>query len=288
MNTFTPPFSFKQFWANLGLITLGSLLCALAINGIMVPQRFVTGGITGIAIILNSVTPETSLAFIYVLLNIPLFVMAWVSVNRRFFFYSCVGVTVLTLSLAVVKVTIPMEDRILAALLAGILSGAGAGITLRSLGSSGGLDILSIVLLRRYSIGIGNTMMAVNAMVLALVTFIYSVEAVLYTLIVIYVSSKVLNLVVTGFSQRKAVFIISKDWERISDEILKDIKRGVTVLQGEGGYSKKEERILYTVITFRDLGQLKRLIQRIDANAFVVVSDTLEVMNYRIGNQPHW
>ncbi|MGV1100597.1 YitT family protein [Thiovibrio sp. JS02] len=278
----------KNFLWNLLLITTGSVLCALAINGIMIPRHFVTGGITGLALILHKSFPALSVATIFILLNIPLFLMAWMSVGRRFFFYSVIGLVTLAAAIALVQVRIPLEDRLLSALLAGIISGAGAGITLRSLGSSGGMDILSVMLLRRYSIGIGNTIMTVNAVVLSLVTFIYSLEAVLYTLIVIYVGSKMLNLVVTGLSQRKAVFIISSQWERISEEILKDIRRGVTVIRGEGGYSKEQECILYTVISFRDLGQLKRIINQIDEKAFVVVSDTLEVMNYRIGNQPHW
>ncbi|MDH5523965.1 MAG: YitT family protein [Desulfobulbaceae bacterium] len=281
-------FSLKQLVWNILLITVGSVLCAVAINGILIPKQFVTGGMTGIALIIHKMVPSVSVAVIYVFLNIPLFIAAWMSVGRRFFFYSCVGLCILVSAIAMVKVTIPIEDKILSALLAGIISGAGAGITLRSMGSSGGMDIFSIMLLRRYSIGIGNTIMAINALVLVLVGFLYSIEAVLYTLIVLYVSSKVLNLVVTGLSQRKAVFIISPKWEEISREILKDIRRGVTVIKGEGGYSRTEERILYTVISFRDLGQLKRIVQRIDATAFVVVNDTLEVMNYRIGNQPHW
>lgn len=281
-------FSLKPFVWNILLLAVGTMLCAISINGIMVPQKFATGGMTGIALIINKLLPTGNLAVIYALLNIPMFVMAWVSVSRRFFFYSVIGMILFTCSLAFVKVTIPLEDKILCALLAGIISGAGAGVSLRSLGSAGGMDILSVMLLRRYSVGIGVTIMAVNGLVLSLVTFVYSLEAVLYTLIVIYVSAKVVNIVVTGLSQRKAVFIISLKWEEISEEILKDIRRGVTVIKGEGGYSKAEEKILYTVISFRDLGRLKRIVQGIDPKAFVVVSDTLEVMNNRIGNQPHW
>jgi uncharacterized membrane-anchored protein YitT (DUF2179 family) len=95
-------------------------------------------------------------------------------------------------------------------------------------------------------------------------------------------------VVVTGLSQRKAVFIISPECRQISKEILKDIRRGVTVLDGKGGYSGRPEQILYTVVTLTELGDLKRLIANIDPDAFVVISDTLEVINYRIGNQPHW
>jgi uncharacterized membrane-anchored protein YitT (DUF2179 family) len=96
------------------------------------------------------------------------------------------------------------------------------------------------------------------------------------------------NLVVTGLSQRKAVYIISPQWEEISHEIMDKIQRGVTVIKGQGGYTGRDEQILYTVISFRELPQLKQLIRGVDPNAFVVVTDTLEVMGHGIGNQPHW
>ena len=150
------------------------------------------------------------------------------------------------------------------------------------------MDILSVMLLKRFSISIGNTILSVNFILLLLISISYSIEAVLYTLIVVFVSSKVINLVVSGLSQRKTVFIISSQWEKISQEILKDIRRGVTIIKGEGGYTGNEEHILYSVITITEIGQLKRLVYNIDPAAFMVISDTLEVINYRIGNQPHW
>ena len=277
-----------QIALTLLLILSGSVTSATAVNGILIPQQFVTGGITGLALILHKVLPGLNTGFYYILLNFPLFLVAWVHIGRRFFIFSLIGLGTLSASLLFIHVNIPVHDMVLSAMLAGILTGAGTGITLRSFGSQGGLDILSILMLRRYSISVGNTTLFVNAMVLLLVLFIYSLDAVLYSLIVFYVNTKVVNLVVTGLSQRKAVFIISTKSEILAKEILKDIKHGLTVLHGEGGYSKCPERVLYTVITFRYLGHLKQLVKRVDPDAFMVVSDTREVMNYRIGNQPHW
>jgi len=107
-------------------------------------------------------------------------------------------------------------------------------------------------------------------------------------MIFLYVNSRVLNLVVTGLSQRKAVFIVSPRWKEISDEIMNGLHRGVTFLYGKGGYTGSETCILYVVVAFRNIGPLKNVIRRIDPRAFVVVTDTLEVMNPSIGNQPHW
>lgn len=278
----------KQMISDFLLITVGCVLCAIAINGILIPQHFATSGITGISLIIHKKLPAVNIGLIYFLCNVPLFILAWMAVGRRFFFYSLVGMAALSLAVAFIHVEIHLDDNILNALWAGLISGAGVGITLRSSGSQGGIDIFSVMLLKRFSIGIGNTILAVNCIVLLLVALAYSLEALLYTLIVIYVSTKVASIVITGFSQRKAVMIISPAWQKISQEILKDIRRGVTVIKGEGGYSGREENILYTVVTIREVGSLKRLVQRIDPDAFVVISSTQEVMNYRIGNQPHW
>ena len=280
--------SSKQIISDFFLIISGCVLCAIAINGILIPQHFATSGITGIALVIHKMLPGVNIGVIYFLCNVPLFALAWMAVGRRFFFYSLVGMAALSLSVAFIQIPIHLEDKVLNALWAGLISGAGVGISLRSSGSQGGIDILSVMLLKRFSIGIGNTILAVNIIVLLLVALAFSLEALLYTLIVIYVSTKVASIVITGFSQRKAVMIISPAWQKISQEILKDIRRGVTVIKGEGGYSGREENILYTVVTIREVGSLKRLVQRIDPDAFVVISSTQEVMNYRIGNQPHW
>jgi len=235
---------------NLGLITLGSVLYAVAINGILIPQKFFGAGFAGVSLVIHYLVPSLPVAMLYFILNVPLYALGWMYVGRRFFLYSIAGVLIFSGVLACPTLLLPIHDKILSALLAGIITGVGSGIILRSLGSAGGLDILSIILL--------------------------------------YVNSSMVNLVVTGLSQRKAAYIISPQWEEISREIMEKIQRGVTIIRGQGGYTGGEEQILYTVITFRELSRLKQMIRDIDPDAFVVVTDTLEVMGHRIGTQPHW
>lgn len=278
----------QQFILDLLLLVGGSMIFALGVNSILRPLHFATGGIAGLALIIQKFVPFLNLGWIYLMINIPLFVLAWMAVGRRFFFYSVIGMIALTVSLAFVQIPIDLEDKLLNALLAGIILGIGAGLSLRSSGSQGGLDILSVMLLMRFSVSLGNTVLTMNTMVLLMVAVFYSLEAVLYTLIVIYVSSKIVNIVVTGLSQRKAVFIISPHWDVIAREILKDIRKGVTIIEGKGGFRREQEHILYAVIPTMEIGQMKVLIRRIDPDAFVVISNTLEVINPRIGNQPHW
>ncbi len=273
---------------NLGLIGMGNVLIAIAVNGIVIPHEFLSGGVTGTALLLHYLFPFLPVASLYLVLNIPLFAFGWAFVGRRFFIYSIVGMLSLTATLEWVHLRIVLDDRILAALFAGVLTGIGGGLTLRSHGSAGGLDILSVILLKRFSISIGKTFLSINAVILVVTTFLFSLETALYSFIYIYITTRMMELVITGISKRKAVLIISDQWAKISEEILYRMERGVTQLHGQGGYSGKEQRILYAVVSMRELHRIKRIVQIIDARAFLVVQDTLEVMGYRIGNQPHW
>ena len=278
----------KNVGWNMGLLILGSLLCALAINGIIIPHRFVSGGVTGLALVLHYLFPFFSVALIYLLANVPLFIAGWFFISRRFFIYSTIGMLLFAGAVAWVDVGVPVQDKLLAAILAGLIQGAGSGIILKSVGSAGGTDILSVILLQRFSIRLGTTVLGFNLLVLSAAAFFFSLEDALYTLIYLYVSTKIVDLVVTGLSQRKAIFIISPQWEKISARILTEIHRGVTILRGQGAYSAREQQILYTVVTFQEVATLKQIVRKEDPTAFVVVSDTTEVMGHRIGNQPHW
>ncbi len=273
---------------NLILIGLGNTLIAIAVNGIVIPHAFLSGGVTGTALVIHYLFPFLPVAVLYFVLNIPLFAVGWAFVGRRFFFYSIVGMLSLTGTLEWVHVSVPLDHKLLAALFAGILTGIGGGLTLRSHGSAGGLDILSVILLKRFSISIGKTFLSINAVILMVTTFLFSLETALYSFIYIYITTRMMELVITGISKRKAVLIISHEWEKISEDILYRLGRGVTQLHGQGGYSGKAERILYTVVSMRELHRIKRIVQAFDPGAFVVIQDTLEVMGNRIGNQPHW
>ena len=222
------------------------------------------------------------------LLNIPLFVVGWLFVGRRFFWYSLAGMTIFSAALLLPFPAPPIHDPLLNALTAGILSGIGSGIILKSLGSGGGLDILSVILLKRFSIPIGTTVMAFNALLLLACFFRFSLEIVLYTLIYFFVTTQLVNMVVTGLNQRKAVMVVSPQWQEIAREIMETMQRGVTIVNGEGGYTGQPLRIIYSVVTFQELSRFKEMVQSHDPQAFLVVTETLEVMGKGIGNQPHW
>jgi uncharacterized membrane-anchored protein YitT (DUF2179 family) len=284
---FTTKQTLTVLW-NLLLIFAGSVLCAVGIKGILVPKQFLAGGVTGLALLVHYVFASLPLGFIYFLLNIPLFAIGWMFVGKRFFWYSLAGMIIFSAVIFWPYPVFPVEDMILNALTAGIITGLGSGMILRSLGSAGGLDIFSIILFKRFSIRPGTTVMAFHAVMLLVALFRLPTELVLYTLIYFFINAYVVNLVVIGLSQRKAIMIVSPRWKEISQQIMEKLQRGVTIVQGSGGYSGQPLHILYSVITLTELSRFKEMIRKIDPGAFVVVSETLEVMGKGIGNQPHW
>jgi uncharacterized membrane-anchored protein YitT (DUF2179 family) len=278
----------KALCLNLVLIFAGSIICAAAIKGILIPKQFLAGGLTGLALLIYYVLPILPLGVMYFLLNIPLFIVGWLFVGRRFFLYSIAGVFIFSGAMLLPFPIIQIQDMILSALTAGIITGVGSGIILKSLGSAGGLDILSVVLYKKFSVRPGTFTLVFNAILMGTAAFRIPLEMILYTLIYLYVTSHFYNLVLVGLSQRKTIMIISRRWQEISREIMDHLHRGVTVVRGEGGYTGQELHILYSVITFTELSRFKEIIRKIDPEAFVVVSETLEVMGKHIGNQPHW
>lgn len=270
------------------LLFIGSVICAAGIKGVLMPKQFLAGGVTGLALLFHYFMPFLPVGLIYFILNIPLFAFGWMFVGRRFFFYSMAGVFIFSGVMLWPFPTFPVNDMILNALTAGIITGVGSGVILRTMGSAGGTDILSVILYKRFSIRPGNTLLGFNSLLLLSASLRISLEMILYTLIYLYVSSHFLNFVVSGLSQRKSVMIISSHWREVSREIMERLQRGVTVVRGEGGYTGHEQHILYSVITMTELSRFKEIIRKIDPQAFVVVTDTLEVMGKRIGNQPHW
>ncbi|PLX41258.1 MAG: YitT family protein [Deltaproteobacteria bacterium] len=277
-----------EFFKTLLLMCLGATVAAIGVNGVIVPMHFLSGGITGFCLNLHYVFPEINVGLAYAILNIPVFIAGWFFVGRRFFFYSLMGVGIFSLALSFIKFQVPVTEMVPAAIIAGILLGLGSGITLRSAGSAGGTDVISIIFAKKFSIKIGSTVLALNILALLSGVFIVDLNLALYTLIHMFVTTKVVDLVVSGLSKRRAITIVSKEWDAIRHLIINDIGRGGTVLEATGGYAGVPGKVLYTVVTFREMVRLKELVKRIDPNAFLVVADTVEVMGWRIGNQPHW
>ncbi len=274
----------KSLAVNLGLIMTGSVIFVLGVNAVLVPQKLLSGGVVGVAVILHYLYPSVDVGHFYLASNIPLMVLGWFSISRRFMGYTLFGMVFFSMAASWIKVpAVTLSDPLLAAVLAGVWCGVGGGIMLRSLGSAGGLDILAIYLNTRWGIRVGVTYMAANVMILGVGGFFFGLERALFSVVYVYASSRVVDAVLVGFNRRKMVLIITSQVQEVADFILNSIRRGVTFLKGTGGYSGEDREVILTIITLTELPKLKEAVFRLDPNAFVIINDTLEVLGKRHG-----
>lgn len=277
--------AWKRVVANLLLITVGSIVYAIGLNGVIVPQGFLSGGVIGIALTGHYLVPRINLGLAYMVLNIPLMLLGWFSVSRKFMLYTLFGMSAVSLATGFLFPGFThIENPILAAILGGIICGAGLGIVLRSQGSSGGMDILVVYLHRRFGLRMGTMTFLSNALILAAGAYFFGLERALYSLIFIYASGKVMDSILTSFNQRKAVMVISDCADAVAEQILNRLHRGVTFLEGSGAYTGSSKRVIFSIITLTELSKMKELVFDIDPHAFMVVNDTLEVIGKRHGS----
>ncbi len=277
MNTKLRLFAFSVPW-NLALLTVGSFLFALGVKSLAVPQGFLTGGVSGIALLVYYFTKTLSPGVWLLILNIPIALVGWVMISRRFVLYTAYGMLAITAWMELITFTLPVHDQLLAAIAGGTLAGAGAGISLRSLGSSGGLDIIGIILHQRFGFRIGQISFIFNATLFTASFALLETDLVLYSLILVFVTGQIMDYVLSMFNQRKLVFIVSDHARAIADAIIKEANRGVTLLEGQGGYSGLPKQMVMTVVNNVQQKKLEEMIFTLDPEAFVIFENTFNVI----------
>lgn len=262
----------------------GSCVFAAGLNSILLPSQLLSGGLIGVALVLHYLFPVVNTGIYYFFLNIPLVLLGWFGVSRRFLLYTAFGMTSFSLAAWLMRTPpIHIQNAILAAILGGIVCGIGVGIILRSQGSGGGVDILAVAVNKKFGFRMGFTFFLANALVLAAGAYFVDLERTLYSLIYVYTSSKAMDSVLTGFNQRKSILIVSDQARLIADQILVRLNRGVTFLHGSGAYTGEEKEVILSIITLTELPRMKEMVFDIDPHAFVVINDTLEVLGKRHG-----
>jgi uncharacterized membrane-anchored protein YitT (DUF2179 family) len=276
-------FNGSKTLSNLGLIALGSLIFVIGLNGILVPHGFLSGGVVGLSLLLHYLVPVANVGVVYFLVNIPLFVLGWFNISRRFMLYTLFGLLFFSLLAATYFPVLPqIKDPILAALAGGVICGTGEGLILRSLGSAGGTDIIAVYLYNKFGFRIGLFTFILSAAILLAGVFLYDLELTLFSLIYLYTQGKVTDAIMAGFNKRKTLMVISDNVQAIAQKILEN-GRTATFFKGVGAYSGNERNVLYTVTNFIELPQMKDFIFKHDPDALVVVYDTLEILGTRYG-----
>jgi uncharacterized membrane-anchored protein YitT (DUF2179 family) len=263
---------------NLLLISTGSVIFAIGLKSIAIPHGFITGGISGLSLLFYYVSGLLSPGLWYLLVNIPIFLIGWIYVSRRFFLYSLFGMTALSFAIDLVGLTLPIKEPMLAVLAGGAIMGAGSGIVLHSLGSGGGLDIVSIILNQKLNLRMGTFYFSFNVILFAFSFGFLDTDRVLYSLFMSFISSQTLDYVLAIFNQRKMVFIISDLNEKIAAGIHSRLSRGVTFLDGSGAYSGKAKKVILTVVHNYQLKRLEELALAIDPEAFIITENTFNVL----------
>ncbi|TBL73023.1 YitT family protein [Paenibacillus thalictri] len=261
-----------------GLLLLGSLIIAASFNIFLSPNQVASGGVSGISIIVKELLGFEP-ALTQWALNIPLFIAGTWLLGGQFGVKTAVGSVLLPLLILLTKnLPVMTHNLLLASIYGGIMIGAGLGIVFRGRGSTGGLDLAAQIIHRYTGISLGITVALLDGLVIVSAAFVFSAEKALYALIGLFVTSKTINVVQIGLSFSKVAFIISNETEAIQKAILYGLDRGLTRLKGAGGYTGEERTVLMVVVRQTEVLKLKEIVKQCDPNAFVILSDTNEVL----------
>ncbi|MBU4484668.1 YitT family protein [bacterium] len=270
---------FKTVWQLL-LIILGALISAVGINFFLKPHHLLSGGVTGTSMLLSYLTPIPTGVWVAIL-NVPLFAIAWKKIDIKFCIYSLIGMVALAafiFGLDFLKNFNQVSDPLLSSIFGGMLSGGGAGLVIRARASQGGTDIISIIIRRKFSLSIGVLGFYINIIIVSILALTAGLEPALITLFSQFVGAKALDQVVTGLSTAKSIMIISDKADDISTYIQKTMQRGVTFLDGFGGYSRARKKILWCIVTTSQLSRVKSAMHKIDPEAFMAIVSASEIV----------
>ena len=259
---------------------LGAFIMAIAVSLFLLPNELSSGGFSGIATILYYLF-NFPVGTTIIILNVPLFIFATLKIGKRFLLKSLLGTISLSIFIDILEKLTPItHDKILACVYGGILTGLGTALILRAHSSTGGSDLAGNIIKEYKPMArTGNLIMIIDAIIVILnVIFLKKVDIALYSAITIYLMGKVIDIIFEGIYFTKLVFIISDKSEEISKIIVNNIKRGVTGIYGKGIYTKENKLVLMCAIGRRELAELKSSIKEIDSNAFLIITNSREVL----------
>lgn len=265
---------------NIAFIFLGSLISSIAINMFIVHAHLLSGGASGISLIIQYLTKFPA-GYTVLLLNIPLFALSYKKTSKRFTVMTLLGAGSLSVFLIITnsfRNILSINDPLLLSIYGGVLNGAGIGLVLSNHGSTGGLDIVSVIIKKKYeNFDIGKISFTINLFIVSIGAIWFGLSSALYTLVSMYITGFVMDKVLKGFNRQKMILIITKKEEEVSKAVMKNLHRGVTFLYGEGAYTKQERKVLYCIVSLSQLPHLKLIVRSTDESAFISILDVSEV-----------
>jgi uncharacterized membrane-anchored protein YitT (DUF2179 family) len=262
------------------LVGIGGLLGAISINVFLIPHHLLSGGVSGIAIILHFLY-DFPVGLQIIAMNIPLMYLAWQLIGKEYVLSTIYGMLVFSLSVDATGFLADInfiDDPLLAAVYGGVLSGLGSGLIFRMNGSAGGLDIVVAIVKRYYALNMGSVGFAVNCLIMLVAALFFGAKPAMLTLISMFITGNVTDKVVEGFNRKKTVMIITENAEEVAEMLMNEVSRGATFLQGEGAFTRQNKKVIFIVVNLMQIAKIKLLIEEIDPCAFMIVQDAAEVM----------
>lgn len=258
------------------MMTLSSVLVACGFKLLLIPQKLLSGGVSGVAMIIGYAS-GWDIAWLYFVLNAPILIWGYAVLGKRFIAFSVVSVFLTSLAMKVIPEMTLTEDRLLACVFGGVLVGFGSGLTLRFGGSTGGFDVAASIVSRFRDLPVGLLIAALNTLVIAVDGWLRKDwDAVLYSMLSIYVTGKFIDLVHTPH-RKVTAFIVTNRTTELAARLL-ELPRGVTILKTRGAFTSEERDLLMTVTTRYELAELRKTIKSVDHKAFVNIVQTVDVI----------
>lgn len=257
---------------DLGLAGLGILSAGFGLEGFLLPNGFIDGGVTGISLLVAKTT-GISLSLLIVLINIPFLVMAYLNFGRSFALRSALAIAGLAAVIVLVPYPVVTSDKLLVATFGGFFLGAGIGLAIRGGGVLDGTEVLAVILSRKTGLTVGDVILLFNIVIFSVAAYLLGVEVALYAILTYLAASKTVDFVVEGVEEYIGVIIVSSHHEEIRLMLVEKMRRGVTMYTGLRGHGKRTElhrtEILFSVVTRLEIARLQNEIKKIDPNAFV-------------------
>lgn len=275
----------KSKFLSYTMLIIGTVFIAIAVNLVYEPLGMITGGVTGIGIVIKHFTEPfidggIPVWLTNIVLNIPLLIAAFIIKGGKFLKKTLVGSISLTIALYFIPITsIVGEELFLAAVFGGVFTGIGLGMVIASPGSTGGTDLLGVII-HRFSphLNISVIINAIDGIIVLGGAIVFGVETTLYAIVALYITAKFSDNILEGLKFAKIAYIVSDSYEEIAQKIIVEMDRGITGINAKGMYTNYEKNMLFCVVSKKEITQLINIVSQIDQKAFLIVSDAREVM----------
>jgi len=262
-------------------VILGAMFVSVGLEIFLVPNHIIDGGIVGVSIILSYLADWPIGVFLFVL-NLPFVLLGYKQIGKTFALSTLLGITVMSIGTNFLH-PVPglTDDPLLATVFGGIILGIGVGMVIRYGGSLDGTEIVAILVNKKTPFSVGEIVMFGNIFILSSAGFVFGWDRAMYSLMAYYIAFKVIDLMIDGFQESKSIWIISEKHREIGDVLMARLGRGVTYLNGEGGFSGDEKKVIFCVVTRLEEAKLKLIVEEIDTEAFLAVGTIAEVRGGR-------